>query len=335
MNYRLMTASVIALGLVAGAAQAQDACDDGETVIKFSHVTNTDKHPKGIAASLLQERVNEEMDGKACMEVYPNSTLYDDDKVLEAMLQGDVHLAAPSLSKFETFTKKFRLFDLPFVFEDIDAVDAFQQSEAGQALLDSMTDRGLQGLAYWHNGMKQMSANKPLLVPSDAEGLKFRVQPSDVLVAQMEAMGANPQKMAFSEVYGALQQGVVDGQENTWSNIYGQKFFEVQDGVTETNHGIIDYLVVASTEWLDSLDEETREQFLTILDEVTTERNAASYEVNQEARQAIIDAGGEVRELTAEQRQEWVDTMKPVWEQFEGDVGADTIDAAQSFNSGA
>ena len=334
MQKTLIAAATGAAMLVA-ASPALANCDPGELVIKFSHVTNTDKHPKGIAASLLADRVNEEMDGKACMEVYPNSTLYNDDKVLEAMLQGDVQLAAPSLSKFETFTKKFRLFDLPFMFENIEAVDAFQQSEHGQALLDSMQKRGLQGLAYWHNGMKQMSANKPLLVPEDANGLKFRVQPSDVLVAQMEAMGANPQKMAFSEVYGALQQGTVDGQENTWSNIYGQKFFEVQDGITETNHGIIDYLVVASTEWLDSLDEETREQFLTILDEVTAERNAASHEVNLEAKQAIIDAGGEIRELTAEQRQQWVDTMKPVWEQFEGDVGADTIDAAQSFNTGA
>ena len=169
-----------------------------------------------------------------CMEVYPNSTLYDDDKVLEAMLQGDVQLAAPSLSKFETFTKKFRLFDLPFMFKNVDAVDTFQASEAGQSMLDSMQKRGLQGLAFWHNGMKQLSANKPLIEPSDAKGLKFRVQPSEVLVAQMEAIGGSPQKMAFSEVYGALQQGVVDGQENTWSNIYGQKFFEVQDGTTET-----------------------------------------------------------------------------------------------------
>ncbi|MGR3322327.1 MAG: DctP family TRAP transporter solute-binding subunit, partial [Pseudooceanicola sp.] len=279
-------------------------------------------------------RVNEEMDGTACMEVYPNSTLYNDDQVLEAMLQGDVQLAAPSLSKFETFTKKYRLFDLPFMFKNIEAVDTFQNSDAGQALLDSMQKRGLQGLAFWHNGMKQMSANKPLLLPSDAEGLKFRVQPSEVLVAQMEAIGGSPQKMAFSEVYGALQQGVVDGQENTWSNIFGQKFFEVQDGTTETNHGIIDYLVVASVDWLDSLDADTREQFLTILGEVTETRNAESYKVNQEAKQAVIDAGGTVRELTAEQRQAWVDVMKPVWEEFKGDVGQENIDAAQSINAG-
>ena len=333
MGFSKVTATAMALVMAAGTAMA--ACDDGEIVVKFAHVTNTDKHPKGIAASLLEQRVNDEMNGKMCMEVYPNSTLYDDNKVLEAMLQGDVQLAAPSLSKFEKFTKQFRLFDLPFMFKNIEAVDAFQASESGQAMKDSMQRRGLQGLAFWHNGMKQMSANKPLIAPTDANGLKFRVQSSDVLVAQMEAIGGSPQKMAFSEVYGALQQGVVDGQENTWSNIYGKKFFEVQDGVTETNHGIIDYLVVTSVDWLDSLDADVRDQFVTILDEVTATRNAEAFNVNQQNRQAILDAGGVIRELTPEQRQAWVDTMKPVWDKFAGDVGQEMIDAAQSFNAGS
>jgi C4-dicarboxylate-binding protein DctP len=332
---KFLSAATAALALTVSAGAVSAACDDGEIVVKFSHVTNTDRHPKGIAASLLQERVNEEMDGKMCMEVFPNSTLYNDDQVLEAMLQGDVQLAAPSLSKFENFTKVFRIFDLPFMFKNIDAVDSFQASEAGQDMLDSMQRRGLQGLAFWHNGMKQFSANVPLEEPGDAEGLKFRVQTSDVLVAQMEALGASPQPMAFSEVYGALQTGVVDGQENTWSNIYGQKFFEVQDGITETNHGIIDYLLVTSSDWLDSLEPDVRDQFMTIVNEVTQTRNAESYNVNQENRQAIIDAGGEVRELSADQRQAWVDAMRPVWDQFVADVGQDNIDAAQSHNSGS
>lgn len=330
MKFLTATAAVLATSLTAGAATA--ACDDGEIVVKFSHVTNTDKHPKGIAASLLESRVNEEMNGKMCMEVFPNSTLYNDDKVLEAMLQGDVQLAAPSLSKFEKFTKQFRLFDLPFLFNDINAVDKFQSSDAGQAMLDSMQRRGLQGLAYWHNGMKQMSANKPLLDPSDANGLKFRVQSSDVLVAQMDAIGGSPQKMAFSEVYGALQQGVVDGQENTWSNIYGKKFFEVQDGISETNHGIIDYLLVTNVDWLNSLDADVRDQFMTIVGEVTNARNSESTSVNEAAKQSVITAGGVVRQLTPEQRAKWVETMKPVWEQFKDDVGQENIDAAQAAN---
>jgi C4-dicarboxylate-binding protein DctP len=335
MKFLMNAVSIAALTVSAGAAFADghEGCDDGEIVVKFSHVTNTDRHPKGIAATLLQERVNAEMNGVMCMEVFPQSSLYNDDQVLEAMLQGDVQLAAPSLSKFEAFTRQFRIFDLPFMFTNIEAVDQFQASETGQAMLDSMQRRGLQGLSYWHNGMKQMSANVPLALPTDAEGLKFRVQASDVLVAQMEAMGASPQPMAFSEVYGALQTGVVDGQENTWSNVWGQKFFEVQDGTTETNHGIIDYLVVTSVDFLDSLDADVRDQFLTILDEVTVTRNAESFAVNEVAKQSIIDAGGTILELTPEQRAVWVETMKPVWEQFVDDVGQDNIDAAQAINA--
>ncbi|MGR3564080.1 MAG: DctP family TRAP transporter solute-binding subunit [Heliomarina sp.] len=329
---KFATAAVAALTLSVSATAGFAQCDDGEVVVKFAHVTNTDRHPKGIAASLFQERVNEEMNGKACVEVYPNSTLYNDDQVLEAMLQGDVQMAAPSLSKFETFTKQFRIFDLPFMFKNIEAVDAFQASETGQAMKESMARRGLLGLEFWHNGMKQFSAKKPLLEPGDAAGLKFRVQPSDVLVAQMEALDASPQPMAFSEVYGALQTGVVDGQENTWSNIYGQKFFEVQDGVTETNHGVLDYLVVTSVDWWESLDADVRDQMQTILREVTETRNGESFKVNEEAKAAIIEAGGVVRELTPEQRAHWVNAMKPVWEKFEGDVGEDNIAAAQSIN---
>jgi C4-dicarboxylate-binding protein DctP len=313
---------------------ASDACQDGEIVIKFSHVTNTDKHPKGIAATLLEQRVNNEMNGTACMEVFPNSTLYNDKKVLEAMLNGDVQMAAPSLSKFEKFTKKYRIFDLPFVFNDIDAVDRFQNSDTGQQLKDSMRRRGLQGLAFWHNGMKQMSANRPLIAPEDAKGLKFRVQASDVLVAQFEQLGANPQKMSFKEVYGGLQTNVIDGQENTWSNIYGKKFFEVQDGVTETNHGIIDYLVVTSTEWWDGLPGDVRDQLSTILSEVTETRNGESFKVNEANKQKIIEAGSTVRVLDDAQRADWVNALKPVWTKFEKDIGADVIEAAVAANNG-
>ncbi|EEB85681.1 DctP family TRAP transporter solute-binding subunit [Roseobacter sp. GAI101] len=330
---KFLTTAAVALTLSVSAGAVSAACDDGEIVIKFSHVTNTDRHPKGIAATLLEQRVNDEMNGKACMEVFPNSTLYNDDQVLEAMLQGDVQMAAPSLSKFEQFTKQFRIFDLPFMFKNIEAVDEFQNSETGQAMKASMERRGLSGLQFWHNGMKQMSANKPLNVPTDANGLKFRVQASDVIKAQMEAIGASPQPMAFSEVYGALQTGVVDGQENTWSNIYGQKFFEVQDGITETNHGVLDYMVVTSTDWWNGLPDDVRTQLATILEEVTVSRNAAVGEVDAEARQAILDAGSKIVELDAAGRQVWVDAMMPVWEEFTADVGQENIDAAQAINA--
>jgi C4-dicarboxylate-binding protein DctP len=324
----LLSASILAVTSFNAAAN----CDPGETVIKFSHVTNTDKHPKGIAASLLEQRVNEEMNGKVCMQVFPNSTLYDDNKVLEALLNGDVQLAAPSLSKFEKFTKKYRIFDLPFLFEDVDAVDRFQNSESGEKLKNAMKRRGLQGLAFWHNGMKQMSANQPLISPEDAKGLKFRVQASDVLVAQFEQLGANPQKMSFKEVYGGLQTKVIDGQENTWSNIYGKKFFEVQDGITETNHGILDYLVVTSNDFWKGLPADQREQLNTIIQEVSATRNAESTKVNLANKNNIIEAGGEVRSLTSEQRQQWVIALQPVWKKFEKDIGSDLIDAAIASN---
>jgi C4-dicarboxylate-binding protein DctP len=332
-KYLVSAIAVTALAVVSAPAFAK--CDPGEMVIKFSHVTNTDRHPKGIAATLLAKRVNAEMNGKACMNVYPNSALYDDNKVLEAMLQGDVQLAAPSLSKFEKFTKKFRIFDLPFMFKDINSVDRFQNSKSGQALMNSMRRRGLKGLAFWHNGMKQMSASRPLIHPSDAKGLKFRVQPSDVLVAQFKQLGSNPQKMAFKEVYGALQTKVIDGQENTWSNIYGKKFFEVQAGTTETNHGIIDYLVVTSDEWWTGLPKGIRSQFGKILKEVTVLRNQEAYAVNQANKKKIIQSGGKIRKLTAAQRLEWVKALKPVWSKFERDVGSDMINAAQAANAGS
>ena len=332
---KLIVGALAGVSVAALAGPALANCDPGEMHLKFSHVTNAEKHPKGIAAALFAQRVNKEMNGKVCMTVYANSSLYDDDKVLEALLNKDVHFAAPSLSKFEKFTKVFRIFDLPFMFSDVAAVDRFQNSPAGQKMKNSMTKRGLKGLEFWHNGMKQMSASRPLIKPEDAAGLKFRVQPSDVLVAQFQALKSNPQKMAFSEVYGALQTKVVDGQENTWSNIYGQKFFEVQDGATETNHGIIDYLVVTGSDWWNGLKPDIRNQLAKILNEVTVLRNKESSAVDEAARKRILEAGGKIRTLTPDQRKAWVDAMKPVWAKFEDGIGRDMIDAAQAANSGS
>ncbi|MCB2036236.1 MAG: DctP family TRAP transporter solute-binding subunit, partial [Ottowia sp.] len=222
-------------------------------VIKFSHVV-ADQTPKGQAAIKFKELAEKKLPGKVQVQVFPNSQLFGDGKEMEALLLGDVQMIAPSLSKFDRYTKKVQLFDLPFLFDDMEAVDRFQASANGQALLKSMTNRGLLGLAYWHNGMKQLSTDKDQLKrPEDVKGLKFRIQSSDVLEAQFRALGANPQKMAFSEVYQALQTGVVDGQENTWSNIFSQKFYEVQKTIAETNHGVIDYMVVTNAKWWDGL----------------------------------------------------------------------------------
>ncbi len=325
-------AAFAAGALMLGTTGAMADCNSGEMVIKFSHVVAASGHPKGDAATLLADRVNAEMNGVACMEVFPNSTLFDDDKVMEALLLGDVQLAAPSLAKFEAYTLKYRLFDLPFLFSDLDAVTRFTTSDAGKDLLKATEDVGYTGLGYWSSGLKQFSANKPLLAPSDADGLKFRIQTSDVAEAMIKAMGGSAQKLAFSEVYGALQTGVVDGQENSWCNIYTQKFFEVQDGITVTNHQLLAYLLVTSTEWLSGLDPAVRDQFVSIVDEVTAEANASVAEKEAICRQNIVDAGGTIRELSAEQRQQWVDVMSPVWNEFEADIGKDLIDAAAASN---
>ena len=323
-----LTLGLSALALSVSAATAQAACDSGEIVAKLSHVTGGTTHPKVLAANMFAERVNEEMNGVMCVEVYPNSTLFGDSKELEALLLGDVQILAPSLSKFGSYTPKYGVFDLPFIFQDIDAAMRFTESDDGQELLNAMEDVGFVGLGYWMSGMKYFSANKPLMVPSDAEGLKFRVQNSDVAKAMIAAMGGSPQPMAFAEVYGALQTGVVDGQENTWSNIYTKKFFEVQDSVTETNHQLLAYLFMTSKEFLDNLTEEQRAQFQTIAREVTVAANNAVKAKEAQNRQNVLDAGGKINTLDAESRKAWVDAMKPVWEQFEDEIGADLIESA-------
>jgi C4-dicarboxylate-binding protein DctP len=306
------------------------ACDSGERVVKLSHVTGGTTHPKVVAANNFAERVNKELNGKLCVEVYPNSTLFGDSKELEALLLDDVQMLAPSLSKFGSYTKKYGVFDLPFIFKDMDSAMSFTASKEGKDLLNAMEDVGFVGLGYWMSGMKYFSANKALISPTDAAGLKFRVQTSDVAKAMIAAMGASPQPMAFAEVYGALQTGVVDGQENTWSNIYTKKFFEVQDSTTQTSHQLLAYLFMTSKEFLDSLDADTRTKLIKIADEVTVAANKSVKDKEEANRQNILKAGGKINELTASQRKQWVDAMKPVWKQFEGEIGADLIAAAAS-----
>ena len=322
-----LIASALLISTAVG-APAFANCDPGEEVIKFSFVTAATGHPKGEAATAIAKRINNEMNGKACMQLFPSSQLFDDNKVMEALLLGDVQVAAPSLSKFESFTKKYRVFDLPFLFNNMEQVNGFTNGPTGQGLLNAINDKGYVGLSYIYNGLKHFSAKKPLVQPTDAAGLKFRTQTSDVAVAMIEAIGANAQKLAFKEVYGALQTGVVDGQENTWSNIFTKKFFEVQDGVTETNHQLLTYLAVTSSEWLNSLKPDVRDQFVKIFKEETVNANNRAAQINEDNKQKIIAAGGVVRTLTPEQRQAWVDVMKPVWKKFEADIGTDVIAAA-------
>ncbi len=297
-------------------------------VIKFSHVV-AENTPKGQMANKFKELAEERFPGKIKVEVFPNSQLFNDNQVLAAMIMGDVQLAAPALSKFEKYTKVLQVYDLPFLFKNMDAVERFQQGPVGQKLLESMRSKGYLGIGYLHNGMKQLSSSAPLRVPEDAAGRKFRIMTSDVLAAQFKAVDAIPLKKPFSEVFTLLQTKAIDGQENTWSNIYSKKFFEVQPYITESNHGLLDYMIVTSMQFWNGLPDDIRPGLKEVLDEAIGYGNAISAEKAINDRQRIIDSGrSEVIVLTDEERQKWVEAMKPVWKQFEDHIGADIIEAA-------
>jgi len=324
---------ILAAAVLAAFAFAAPAAAQQPIVIKFSHVV-AENTPKGQGAIKFKEVAEKKLPGKVQVQVFPSSQLFGDAKELEALLLGDVQFIAPSLSKFDRYTKKIQLFDLPFLFDDIEAVDRFQSSAKGQELLTSMKNRGLIGLAYWHNGMKQLSTNRDKLTrPDDVKGLKFRIQASDVLEAQFRALGANPQKMAFAEVYQALQTGVVDGQENTWSNIYSQKFHEVQKTIAETNHGVIDYMVVTNAKWWDGLPADIRKGLSEAMTEATAYSNKLAEDINMADKKKIADAGkAKIQPLSKDDVAAWRKSMEPVWKKFEADIGRDLIDAALKSN---
>jgi len=302
-------------------------------VIKFSHVVG-EQTPKGQGALMFKKLVEERLPGRVKVEVYPNSTLYGDDKEMEALLLGDVQIIARSLAKFEQYTKKVQLFDLPFLFDDINAVDRFQQGPEGQKLLKSMESKNITGLAYWHNGMKQLSANRPLRKPEDARGLNFRIQTSAVLEQQFNAVGAKAQPMIFSVVYQALRTGVVNGTENPYSNFYDQKLHEVQKYVTETHHGILDYMLITTSDFWNGLPPDIRTELEKIVVESTTHANNEALRLNQKDRQLVLDAKTtEIISLTPEERSAWRDKMKPVWAKFEQVIGPELIQAAQASNT--
>ncbi|MHC8307364.1 TRAP transporter substrate-binding protein [Pseudomonas sp. PB3P13] len=308
------------------------ALADDPVIIKFSHVV-AEQTPKGQGALMFKKLVEERLAGKVRVDVYPNSSLFGDGKEMEALLSGDVQLIAPSLAKFEQYTPKLQLFDLPFLFNDIAAVDRFQLSPEGQNLLKSMESKNITGLAYWHNGMKQLSANKALREPGDARGLKFRVQASAVLEEQFKAVRANPRKMSFAEVYQGLQTGVVNGAENPYSNIYSQKMHEVQKFITETDHGLLDYMLITNTRFWSGLPADVRTELDKIIVEVTAQVNKDAEKLNQDAKQNILTAKTtEIITLTPDQRGKWREAMKPVWAKFEAAIGADLIKAADAAN---
>jgi C4-dicarboxylate-binding protein DctP len=322
MQKLLLAAAAIAAMALAGPASAQSPI-----VIKFSHVVASDT-PKGKAAEKFKELAEKYAGGKVKVEVYPNSTLYKDKEELEALQLGAVQMLAPSNSKFGPIgVREFEVFDLPYILPDLATLRKVTDGPLGARLLKLLEPKGMVGLAYWDNGFKQMTANKKLIAPSDYRGLKFRIQSSKVIEAQFRTLGAIPQVMAFSEVYQALQTGVVDGQENTWSNIYTQKMHEVQKYATVTNHGYIGYVVVANKKFWEGLPPDIRAACEKALKEATEFGNGQSAKENDEALEDIKKAGKtEIIKLTPEQDEAMRKAMMPVYKEVASRVGQPLID---------
>ena len=323
MRTLAIAASIAALAIgVTGPALAQ-----APIIIKFSHVVATDT-PKGKGAEKFKELAEKYTGGKVKVEVYPNSTLYKDKEELEALQLGSVQMLAPSNSKFGPLgIREFEVFDLPYILPDIKTLRKVTEGPLGTRLLKLLDAKGITGLAYWDNGFKQMSANKKLISPEDYKGVKFRIQSSRVIQAQFKALGSLPQVMAFSEVYQALQTGVVDGQENTWSNIYTQKMHEVQKYITETNHGYIGYVVIVNKKFWDDLPADIRDPLSKAMKEATEFSNAQSQKENDDALAEIKKSGkSEIIKLTAEQDEAMRKAMEPVYKDAAGRVGQALID---------
>ncbi|WP_136417726.1 MULTISPECIES: TRAP transporter substrate-binding protein [Oxalobacteraceae] len=323
MKLKTLVFALSAAAIISGNAYAQ-----APIVIKFSHVVANDT-PKGKAADRFKELAEKATKGRVKVEVYPNSTLYKDKEELEALQLGAVQMLAPSLAKFGPLgVKEFEVFDIPYIFPSKDVLYRVTEGQIGKDLFKKLEPKGITGLAYWDNGFKIMSANKPLHHPADFKGLKMRIQSSKVLDAQMRALGANPQVMAFSEVYQALQTGVVDGTENPWSNLYTQKMHEVQKHVTASNHGYLGYAVIVNKKFWDGLPADIRTALEGAMKDATKYANAIAQQENDNAMEAVKKSGkSTIYTLTDAEKTEWRNALKPVQKDMEGRIGKDLIQA--------
>lgn len=321
-----MKRKTLFLVLASAAVISPIAFAQAPIVIKFSHVVSTDT-PKGKAAERFKELAEKNTKGRVKVEVYPNSTLYKDKEELEALQLGAVQMLAPSLAKFGPLgVREFEVFDLPYIFPSKDVLYRVTEGPIGKSLLKKLEPRGITGLAFWDNGFKIMSANKPLHSPADMKGLKMRIQSSKVLDAQMRALGANPQVMAFSEVYQALQTGVADGTENPPSNLYTQKMHEVQKHVTMTKHGYLGYAVIVNKKFWDGLPADIRTELESSMKDSTRYANAIAQQENDKAMAAVKASGKTtVYELTGKEQVEWRKALMPVQKQMEARIGKDLI----------
>ena len=320
MQYRMLWVPLALLCLAAGPSWA------GQIVIRFSHVVAPDT-PKGKAADYFAERAAELTSGRVRVEVYPNSTLYRDREEMEALQLGAVQMLAPSLAKFSVLgVSEFELFDLPYIFEDRAALARVTEGAIGRRLLGSLESRGIKGLAFWDNGFKSFSANRPILAPEDLTGLRMRIQASKVLETQMRTLGAIPVMMAFSDVHPALSAGVVDGTENPHSNLYTQRMHEVQRYLTVSDHGYLGYAVITSKRFWDSLPRGVRRQLEQAMREASAYANRIAHEENARALEAVRLAGTtRIIELDEGQRAVFRSALLPVHELMAERIGADLI----------
>ena len=327
MNRREVLKGSTALAAVATAG-IRPAAAQAPIVIKFSHVVATDA-PKGKACEKFKELAEKYTGGKAKVEVYANSSLYKDKEELEALQLGAVQLLAPSTSKFGPlgFTE-FEALDLPFIFHDEANFRKFASSDLAKKMFAKLETKGVKGLAYWDNGFHVMGANKQIRNVKDFQGLKLRIQGSKVLDATTRAWGAIPQVMAFSEVYQALQTGVVDGLENVPSNFWTQKFYEVIKYIAVSHHGHLSYAVVANAKFWDGLPADVRPGLEKALAEASAHFNAIAKQENDDALESIRKLGKvQVYNLTPEERKSWVQAVLPVHKEMEKRIGKETIDA--------
>ncbi|MGQ9684939.1 MAG: TRAP transporter substrate-binding protein [Thiobacillaceae bacterium] len=313
--------STLVLGCCVFAAQAAEP-----VIIKFSHVVAPNT-PKGKAAEQFKRLAEERTNGRVRVEVYPNSQLYKDREEMEALQLGAVQMLAPSLSKFGPLgVRQFELFDLPYIFPNKETLYRVMDGDIGKRLFALLKPKGILGLAFWDNGFKQMSANRPLRRVEDFKGLKMRIQSSKVLEAQMKALGANPQVMAFSEVYTALEQGVVDGTENPMSNFYTQKMHEVQKHLTLSDHGYLGYAVIVNRKFWEGLPPDLRAILEKAMQDATEYERQIAQKENDDALAAVRRAGTtEVWILPNEERRKWWQVLLPVHKEFEDKIGRDLI----------
>jgi C4-dicarboxylate-binding protein DctP len=321
MKLRYLAAAVLALALAAPAAAQQPI------VIKFSHVVAVDT-PKGKGAERFKQLAEERTKGRVKVEVYPNSSLFKDGEEMEALQLGSVQMLAPSLAKFGPLgVRDFEVFDLPYMFDSYDELHKITEGQVGKNLFKKLEGKGIIGLAYWDNGFKDMSANKPLRAPADYKGIKMRIQSSKVLGDQMKALGAIPQVMAFSEVYQALQTGVVDGTENPPSNFYTQKMHEVQKYLSLTNHGYLGYAVIVNKKFWDGLPADIRAALDGALKDATKYANDIAKKENDDAIEAVKKSGKtEIITLTTAEKAALKKALVPVHKENESRIGKAVIE---------